>query len=59
MSLCVGIIGLPNFGKSTIFNALTNANVALENYAFCTTDLNQGSFRFQILVLILSVHIFK
>ena len=42
MSLSVGIIGLPNVGKSTIFNALTNATVASENYAFCTIDPNHG-----------------
>ena len=42
MSLSVGIVGLPNVGKSTIFNALTNSNVASENYAFCTIDPNHG-----------------
>ncbi len=42
MSLSVGIVGLPNVGKSTIFNALTSLNVASENYAFCTIDPNHG-----------------
>ncbi len=42
MSLSVGIVGLPNVGKSTIFNALTQSSVASENYAFCTIDPNHG-----------------
>ena len=42
MGLSVGIVGLPNVGKSTIFNALTNASVASENYAFCTIEPNHG-----------------
>ena len=42
MGLSVGILGLPNVGKSTIFNALTNASVASENYAFCTIEPNHG-----------------
>lgn len=42
MSFNCGIIGLPNVGKSTIFNALTNAGVAAENYPFCTIDANKG-----------------
>jgi len=39
----VGIVGLPNVGKSTIFNALTNANIPANNYPFCTIDPNVGS----------------
>ncbi len=42
MSLKCGIVGLPNVGKSTLFNALTRAEVAAENYPFCTIDPNVG-----------------
>ena len=42
MKLKVGIIGLPNVGKSTIFNALTKAAIPAENYPFCTIDPNVG-----------------
>lgn len=41
-SLSVGIVGLPNSGKSTIFNALTKSAVPAENYPFCTIDKNIG-----------------
>ncbi len=42
MSLRSGIVGLPNVGKSTIFNALTALDVPAENYPFCTVDSNIG-----------------
>jgi len=42
MSLKCGIVGLPNVGKSTLFNALTKAQIAAENYPFCTIEPNVG-----------------
>ena len=42
MSLKCGIVGLPNVGKSTLFNALTQAGIAAENYPFCTIEPNTG-----------------
>jgi GTP-binding protein YchF len=42
MSLKCGIVGLPNVGKSTLFNALTKASIAAENYPFCTIEPNVG-----------------
>lgn len=42
MGLKCGIVGLPNVGKSTIFNALTKAGIAAENYPFCTIEPNVG-----------------
>ncbi|MGA1659783.1 MAG: redox-regulated ATPase YchF [Burkholderiaceae bacterium] len=42
MALQCGIVGLPNVGKSTLFNALTKAGIAAENYPFCTIEPNTG-----------------
>ena len=42
MSVKCGIVGLPNVGKSTLFNALTEAGIAAENFPFCTIEPNSG-----------------
>ena len=42
MGIKCGIVGLPNVGKSTLFNALTRAAIAAENYPFCTIEPNIG-----------------
>src|SRR5215212_2407094 len=42
MGIQCGIVGLPNVGKSTLFNALTQAGIAAENFPFCTIEPNSG-----------------
>jgi ribosome-binding ATPase YchF (GTP1/OBG family) len=42
MSFSIGIVGLPNVGKSTLFKALTKKQVDISNYPFCTIDKNVG-----------------
>ena len=42
VGLKCGFVGLPNVGKSTLFNALTKSNIAAENYPFCTIEPNTG-----------------
>ena len=51
MGFKCGIVGLPNVGKSTLFNALTKAGIASENYPFCTIEPNIGTVSYTHLTL--------
>ncbi len=43
-SLRIGVVGVPNVGKSTLFNILTKLNVPAENYPFCTIEPNEARY---------------
>lgn len=45
-NLKVGIVGVPNVGKSTFFNVLTKSQAAAENFPFCTIDPNENKYHF-------------
>lgn len=45
MKLAIGIVGLPNVGKSTLFKLLTKQNILIANYPFATIDPNVGTIR--------------
>ncbi len=47
-NLKLGIVGMPNVGKSTLFNVLTKLNVPAENYPFCTIDPNEARYHYSI-----------
>lgn len=49
--LKMGIVGLPNVGKSTLFNLLTKQQVSAENYPFCTIEPNKDMFNFLLIYL--------
>jgi obg-like ATPase 1 len=45
--LKMGIVGMPNVGKSSLFNVLTRMNIPAENFPFCTIDPNENMYQFQ------------
>ena len=52
-NLKVGIVGIPNVGKSTFFNVLTKSQAAAENFPFCTIDPNENKYPHVSLLLLL------
>lgn len=50
-NLKVGIVGIPNVGKSTFFNVLTKSEAAAENFPFCTIDPNENKYFFIVITL--------
>lgn len=51
-NLKVGIVGVPNVGKSTFFNVLTKSQAAAENFPFCTIDPNENKYQHNSLTLL-------
>jgi 50S ribosomal subunit-associated GTPase HflX len=49
-NLKVGIVGIPNVGKSTFFNVLTKSQAAAENFPFCTIDPNENKYSLLLIV---------
>lgn len=54
-NLKVGIVGVPNVGKSTFFNVLTKSQAAAENFPFCTIDPNENKYHFIICFILLFI----
>lgn len=54
-NLKVGIVGVPNVGKSTFFNVLTKSQAAAENFPFCTIDPNENKYHFIISFILLFI----
>lgn len=54
-NLRVGIVGIPNVGKSTFFNVITKSAAPAENFPFCTIDPNENKYFFQIIYFNLSI----
>lgn len=55
-NLRVGIVGIPNVGKSTFFNVITKSAVAAENFPFCTIDPNENKYFFNIILLLHTIY---
>lgn len=57
-NLKVGIVGVPNVGKSTFFNVLTKSSAAAENFPFCTIDPNENKYNFILYYFDVLQHVF-